>query len=108
MLRRPLFLLRWLPMLLGLWELSSPYALHYRSGPHTESALVLGALIALAGFWAAGLHERLAYLFTALGAFLLLVLPFTQPGGHAVNDLLVGAAILLVSLIAVVPHVMRP
>ncbi len=95
-------------MLLGLWELSSPYALNYQGGFHTETALILGAVIALAGFWAAAFHERWPYYVTGLGAVLVLVLPFAQPAAHVANDLLVGLLMLVMSAIALLPQLTHP
>lgn len=106
-MRMPMAVLRWVPMVLGLWEVATPYALHGHGGFHAEAALALGAVMALAGFWAAAFHDRWPYLVTAAAGLLVLVVPFAHPVGRITNDVVVGLLAIFASSVQLAQRLLR-
>lgn len=102
-------MMRWLVSLLGLWQLSAPYALHY-SGHASAAAIdvVLGGMVALAGLYGATSLSSWPYRVSTVLGLMVLVLPFVRPGDpRATEHVVSGALILFASLLALSPNRMR-
>lgn len=101
-------LMRWVVCLLGLWQLSAPYALHYSSHAAAAADVILGGLVALCGLYGATSGASWTFRITSLLGIAVLVLPFVHPGDpRATEHVISGALILLASLLAWTPSRMR-
>lgn len=99
---------RWLVAVLGLWQLSAPYALHYAAQSPAAADVILGGLVALASLYGATSRTAWPYRLTAALGLVVLVLPFLLPGGlHATEHVVTGALIFLASIVALLPVQMR-
>jgi hypothetical protein len=89
---------RWLVLILGVWQLSSTYALHFHSGFSMASSVIFGFFIALAGVIANLVPDRWPFATSGLFGLGLVALPFVHHTGAATDFVIVGALTCAASL----------
>jgi hypothetical protein len=89
---------RWLVLILGVWQLSSTYALHISDPFTVESSVLLGFLIVLAGIVANLVPDRWPFVASGLFGLALVAVPFVHPSLPATNFLAVGTLTCIASL----------
>lgn len=98
-------MMRWFVSLLGLWQLSAPYALHYSGGGSAAADVILGALVAVSGLYGATSRMAWPYRLSALLGLAVLLVPFVHAGApHATEHVVSGALIVLASFLALTPN----
>ncbi len=90
---------RWLVLILGVWQLSSSYALHIHGRFVVESSVVLGFLVVLAGIVANLVPDRWPFVASGLFGLVLVGLPFIHPSAAATDFVVVGVLTCIASLI---------
>lgn len=89
---------RWLILVLGVWQLSSTYALHVSDPLVVEASVLIGFLLVLAGIVANFVPDRWPTYLTGLFGLGLVALPFIHTSPATVEFLVVGALTCLASL----------
>ncbi|HEY1377740.1 MAG TPA: SPW repeat protein [Gemmataceae bacterium] len=95
----------WLNLILGLWMIISPFVVRYSISPAaTWNGVVLGILVAIAGVVAAQSFSAAASWWNvAFGVWLIIspwLLRFADVRGAMTNNVICGAAVLILGLIA--------
>jgi hypothetical protein len=95
----------WINLLLGLWMIISPFVLRYTVSATAQwNGVVVGVLIAIAGLSATQSYSSAASWWNVIfGIWLFLspwILQFGQLQNASTNDMIVGAAVVILGLIA--------
>lgn len=90
---------RWLVLILGVWQLSSTYALHIRDPFVAASSVLLGFLIFLAGIAANLVPNRWPTAASGLFGLALVGLPFVHTSAATTEFIVVGTLTCIASLI---------
>jgi hypothetical protein len=89
---------RWLILVLGVWQLSSTYALHVTNPLVVEASVVFGFLIVLAGIMANLVPDRWPTYASGLLGLGLVAMPFVHDSPATTEFLVVGVLTCLASL----------
>jgi len=90
---------RWLVLILGIWQLSSTYALGIRDPFAVEASVLLGFLVVLAGIVANLVPARWPFVASGVLGLALVTVPFIHPSAASTEFLIVGALTCTASLV---------
>lgn len=90
---------RWLVLVLGVWQLSSTYALAIHDPFVAGASVVLGFLIVLAGVIANLVPDRWPLVASGILGLALVAMPFVRESPATVEFLVVGVVTSFASLI---------
>jgi hypothetical protein len=90
---------RWLVLILGIWQLSSTYALGIRDPFAVAASVLLGFLVVLAGVVANLMPDRWPFVASGVLGLTLVAVPFIHPSGASAEFLIVGALTCIASLV---------
>ncbi len=90
---------RWLILVLGVWQLSSSYALHISDPLIAQISVLLGLLIVLAGVAANLTPDRWPFVASGIFGLALVGMPFLHHSAATTEFMVVGALTSLASLV---------